>query len=188
MNKKRKIALGAGGGVALLALAAAGFALAPEGRGPGRADLNGDGQVSAAEIEQSGKQRFAELDADKDGKLSGAEMPRGRGGREGRGGHGRVERGREEGPQLYQVVQPAAAAAPGGQSGAAPQPQAAPQQVLLAPVRPQRPSPDANGDGALTLAEFLAGHRQRLTRADSNGDGALSAEELATRPRGQGRR
>jgi hypothetical protein len=185
MNQRRKIAIGAGGGVALLALAAAGFALAPEGRGPGRADLNGDGQVSAAEIEQSGKQRFAELDADKDGKLSGAEMPRGRGGREGRGGHGRVERDGKEGPQLYEVVQPAPVAA---QQGAAPQPQAARQQVLLAPVRAERPSPDADGDGALTLAEFLAGHRQRLTRADSNGDGALSAEELAAPPHGQGRR
>ncbi|HEY0027193.1 MAG TPA: hypothetical protein VGC35_04935 [Allosphingosinicella sp.] len=184
MNKKKKIAIGAGGGGALLALAAAGFALAPENRGPARADLNGDGQVSAAEIAQSGKQRFAELDADGDGKLSGAEMPR-RGGREKRGGHGRGARGGEGGPQLYQVVQPAPVAA---QPGAAPQPQAVPQQVLLAPVRAERPSPDADGDGALTLAEFLAGHRQRLTRADANRDGELSAEELAARPQGRRRR
>ena len=185
MNRKKKIILGAGGGIALLAAAGTAFAVNADCSGRNRADLNKDGQVSAAEIEQSGKQRFAELDADKDGKLSGAEMPRGRGGREGRGGHGRVERDGKEGPQLYEVVQPAPVAA---QQGAAPQPQAARQQVLLAPVRAERPSPDADGDGALTLAEFLAGHRQRLTRADSNGDGALSAEELAAPPHGQGRR
>jgi hypothetical protein len=178
MNKM-KIAVGAGGGAALLGLAAAGFALAPERGGPGMADLNKDGQVTAAEIDQSGKQRFAQLDTNKDGKLSGDEMPGGRGGHDGRGGYGRGERG-GDGARLYQVVQPAPGSA--GQPGALPQVQGAPQQLLLAPVRAEGRSMDPDGDGAVTLAEFLAGHRQRLIRADTNGDGALSKAELAARP------
>ncbi|HEY0148138.1 MAG TPA: hypothetical protein VGB70_03970 [Allosphingosinicella sp.] len=172
MNRKKKIILGAGGGIALLAAAGTAFAVNADCSGRNRADLNKDGQVSAAEIEQSGKQMFARFDANKDGKLAGAELPRGHDSRLGGRAHGE----RDGEARLYRVVQPAAPPA-AGQPGAAPA-----QQVMLAPVRGERPSPDANGDGAVDLAEFVADHRQRLTRADSNGDGALSAEELAARP------
>ena len=177
MEKKKKILLGAGGGIALLAATAAvaaGLGMGCEPRGVAAADLNKDGQVSAAEVEQSGKQRFASFDANKDGKLTGDEMPRDRGdgGRHGRGGE-------DDMPQAYQVVPAAAVTAqPGAPAhpGAAAQQPAVPQQVMLVPVRSEQPRMDANGDGAVTIAEFLPGHRQRLTRADANGDGALSAE------------
>jgi hypothetical protein len=197
MNKKTRIMVGSGAGVALLAAAAAAFALAPETRGPAAADLNKDGQVSAAEIEESGKRRFAEADSNKDGKLTGAEIPRRREGHGGRHGEGGRDRG-PDGAPMYQVVQPAAIAPTPGQApptaqvapalpGATAQPPA-PQTVMLVPVRPEPPRMDSDGDGAVTLAEFMAGYRQRLARADRNGDGVISADELAARPHGPGGR
>ncbi len=63
-------------------------------------DANKDGQVTVAEVEASARQRFATLDKDKDGQLTAAELPR-------LGKHGRKQRGE---------------AAPSGRKGRAPSP------------------------------------------------------------------
>ena len=171
MTRKKKLLLG-GGGAALLAAAAAGFALAPE-RGPGAADLDNNGQITAAEIETAARTKFAEADANKDGKLTGEEMPRhrARGGHGGRGHHGGRGEGGDRPPAAQPGAQPPAAATPG---------QAQPTAG--------RPRMDANGDGAVTLPEFYQGFRQRFVRADANRDGIVSVEELeAARPHRGGR-
>src|SRR5687767_7421863 len=82
MQKKKVATLVGASALALVALAAAALAMAPE-RGLAALDLNQDGQIVDAEIQQSARQRFAELDSNADGRLTGAELPRGR-----RGDHG----------------------------------------------------------------------------------------------------
>ncbi|QAY79461.1 hypothetical protein [Sphingosinicella sp. BN140058] len=150
MTNKKKILLG-GGGIALLAAAAAGFAFAPGPRGLAAADLDGNGEITAAELRSAAQQKFAEADADKDGKLTGEELPR-----RGRGGH----RGRHhDGPPPPATPQPGVAA------------EAAPQ--------PSRPKLDADGDGAVTAAEFAVGFEARFARADADHNGIVSAAELA---------
>lgn len=150
MTNKKKILLG-GGGIALLAAAAAGFALSPGPRGLAAADLDGNGEITTAELRSAAQQKFAEADANKDGKLTAEELPRG-----GRGGH----RGRN-----HDRPPPPAAAQPG--------------VAAEAPLPAARPKLDADGDGAVTATEFAAGFEARFARADADHDGTLSAAELA---------
>ena len=172
METKRILMIGAGGAAGLVAIAAAGFALAPGHRGLAALDADGDGRIVAAEVRQGARQRFAELDANGDGRLTTAEMPRGR--------HGGGHRGHGRGPHDEfggNEAQPAG----NGVAAAAPVP-AAPRRGLAAA--------DADGDGALNLREFYAHLSARVARADADRDGTVSAEELqAHRPRrhGQGR-
>ncbi|TFI58500.1 EF-hand domain-containing protein [Sphingomonas parva] len=160
MTRKKTLLLAGGGVAGVLAAAAAAFALAPE-RGPGAADLNRDGQITAAEIGAAAAARFAEADANKDGRLTGDELPR-----RGRGHHRGAER---------DGAAPTAGIGPGAGPVAA---------------APRRPGLDADGDGTVTPGEFEQGFRRRLGRADSNGDGTISAAELAAareKRRGHGR-
>jgi hypothetical protein len=175
MEKKKALRFGAAGAVGLVALAAAALALAPERRGLASMDLDNDGQIVSAEIQQSARQRFAEMDSNGDGRLSGEEVPRGRNGR-GRGRHG-PDHAHDHGGE----TDPQAAAPASAQPGSVPvQPQ---------PVRRGLAGADVNGDGALDLREFYARHLARAVRADSNRDGTISAEELeAFRPRRRGHR
>ncbi|PSJ38157.1 EF-hand domain-containing protein [Allosphingosinicella deserti] len=85
MNNKKKWLFG-GGGLALLAAGASGFAVAPGPRGLAAADLDGNGQITAAEAASAAQQKFAEADANKDGRLTADELPR-RGGRHHHRGH-----------------------------------------------------------------------------------------------------
>lgn len=180
MEKKRILMIGAGGAAGLLAIAAAGFALAPGHRGLAELDANGDGRIVTAEVQQGARQRFAALDANGDGRLTAEEMPRGRHGR----GH-RGHRGHGRGPHDELGAAPAQppAAAENGVAAAPPTPAAAP--VSGAPPRRGLAAADADGDGALNLREFYA---HLAARADADRDGTVSAEELqAHRPRGHGR-
>src|SRR5687767_9390104 len=88
MEKKRILMIGAGGAAGVLAIAAAGFALAPGPRGLAALDADEDGRIVTAEVQQAARRRFAALDANGDGRLTAEEMPRGRHGR-GHGGHRR---------------------------------------------------------------------------------------------------
>jgi hypothetical protein len=166
MEKKKALRLGAAGMVGLVVVAAAALALAPERRGLASIDLNQDGQIVNAEVQQSARQRFAGLDSNKDGRLTGEEWPGGRHGRRG---------GRHQGGDDFAL--PAA------------QPAAAAPVATSRPFRRGWAAADLDADGALTLREFYARHAARVGRADANGDGTISAEELANhRPRRGGRR
>jgi hypothetical protein len=171
MTKKNKIWLGAGGAVALAA-AAAGLAASSHDR-PGRggpADVNRDGQVTSAEIDQSARQAFTAYDVNNDGRLVGAELALMREGRDGR--HGERHGGRGGPPVEAAPAQEGASAAP------------APGQAAPAvPAQPQLRS-DFDGDGAVTLAEFRRGLATRYILLDTNRDGTVSAEEFDAAPRG----
>ena len=74
MQKKIMILVGGGAAVAL-SIAAAAFALAPEGRDPmAMFDKDGNGALSLAEVRQGAQAMFAKADTDKDGRLSQDEM------------------------------------------------------------------------------------------------------------------
>ena len=172
MDKKKALRLGAAGAVGLVALAAAAIALAPEHRGLASMDLDKDGQVVNAEIQQSARERFAEMDDNSDGRLTGEELPRGR-----RRGHDQYYLGHDHDGELQPQPASTVAAQPGSVS------------AQSQPIRRGLTGADRDGDGALDLREFYARHLARAVRADSNRDGTISAEELkAYRPRRRGHR
>jgi hypothetical protein len=175
MTKNKKIWLGAGGGVALLAAAAALAASGHDGhRGGGPADVNRDGQVTSAEIDQTARQAFTAYDVNGDGRLVGAELALMHEGREGRG----RRHGGRAGPA------PEAAPAQQGAPAAAAPGQAAPAQAAPAvPAQPQLRN-DFDGDGAVSLAEFRRGLATRYILLDTNRDGTVLQEEFAAAPRG----
>ena len=122
MNQKWKLAGAALAGV-VATLAAGGVAVASmsHGLGPmGRADANNDGQITRAEWVQAATARFDRLDANKDGKLVGEELPRKQGGGGPHHGHrgpwdGGLDRNRAGQPQQPATPQPAASASPAPQ-------------------------------------------------------------------------
>jgi 5-hydroxyisourate hydrolase-like protein (transthyretin family) len=117
-----------------------------------RADANGDGAVTLAEMQAATARRFAVLDANKDGRITPAEMRASRphGGRG--GGH------RRHGP-----------AGQDGRTGAG-----GPHGGILARA-------DANGDGVVTQAELLAQVQARFVAEDANRDGRVDASERPAR-------
>jgi len=174
MEKTKALRFGAAGAIGLVVLAAAALAIAPERRGLASMDLDKDGQIVSAEIQQSARQRFAEIDSNGDGRLTGEELPRGRYGR----GHGKHGRGHDRDAARTKSWPAAPAAARPGSVPVQPQ-----------PVRRGLAGADLDGDGALDLREFYARHLARAVRADSNRDGTISAEELeAHRPQRRGHR
>jgi hypothetical protein len=186
MEKKRILMLGAGGAAGVLAIAAAGFALAPGHRGLAALDADEDGRIVTAEVQQAARRRFAALDANGDGRLTAEEMPRGRHGRghRGHGGHGRGPHD-DFGGNEAQPAAAAPAAAANDVTTAAPAQTAAP--VPAAPPRRGLAAADVDGDGALNLREYYAHLSARVARADADRDGTVSAEELrAHRPRRHG--
>ncbi|MBI1186225.1 MAG: hypothetical protein GC206_02665 [Alphaproteobacteria bacterium] len=50
--------------------------------------------------------------------------------------------------------------------------------------RPDLRAADANGDGAVSRAEFTAAHAARFAQMDANGDGVIDASERPARRRG----
>nr|WP_314447338.1 EF-hand domain-containing protein [uncultured Sphingomonas sp.] len=178
MANRKKLLISAGGGVALLAAAAALAVGAPDGRHGHPGDLNGDGQITTAEIDQAARQRFTAFDVNNDGNLTGAELAlanEGRGERKaGRHGGGRGERG----PDRPQPAPAAAAAAAAAQPNQGVQPAQAP---AAAPLRF-----DFDGNGAISFAEFRRGMATRYMLIDANRDGTVSAAELKAAPHGRG--
>lgn len=157
MQKKSLILIGAGGAVAL-SLAAAAFALGPGGHDPmAMFDKDGNDALSLAEVRQGAQAMFAKVDADKDGKLSQDELRahhRMMGGPHHKGGGHHKAGGRLAG----EGGAPGEAGPPAGGHG--------PMHM------------DADGDGAISLAEaqsMLEGH---FTRADANRDGSVNRAEM----------
>lgn len=176
MTRKNKILLGAGGGVALLAAAGLAFA-APDG--PQRfaaADLDRDGQVAAAEIQQVARQRFAAFDVNGDGSIAGAELELMHETRSGRGGWDRHRGDRQRESRNA-----------GPDAQAAPAPKPATVQQAAAPQQ-ARPGGDFDGDGAISLAEFQRRIATRYMLLDTDGNGTVSAEELKAVHEGRGGR
>ncbi|AQR72766.1 hypothetical protein [Sphingomonas sp. LM7] len=112
MNKL-KLTAAALAAVAVATLAAGGIAMASMDNGlgrMGRADANNDGQISRAEWVQAATARFDRFDADKDGTLVAAELPK----KHGRGRHhGPRDGNRDWAPGA--APQPAAPASPAPQ-------------------------------------------------------------------------
>ncbi|MGJ8536576.1 MAG: EF-hand domain-containing protein [Parasphingopyxis sp.] len=150
---KKTMTIGAGAA----ALIVAGAALAQPGGM--RADANGDGNVTRAELNTSLDERFARADANSDGAIDASEREamrserrRHRAGRGGRhGGEGRRGGRRGHGPRMERL--------------------------------------DTNGDGIVTRDEAIAPALARFDRADANGDGQIDqAERTAMREQRGARR
>jgi hypothetical protein len=109
------------------------------------------------------KERFALLDADKNGQLSQSEFDAAR------------ERGPGRGPDV-----PRLRMGPGGPDG--PRGPGGPGPGGFG--RGDRPGPDADNDGKISFAEFSARGAEGFTRADANKDGTVTIAELQALSRG----
>ena len=180
MTRNRKYVLGAGIGLLALAAAATAFTLSSADRAGRDAafDLNGDGSISLIEIRQISQRQFEVLDVDKNGAISGAELPLMlQSVSSHRGGFG--------GPGFREDAQ-------GEQSGdrsEISQQQAAPRNGETAAPQPLGPLPlDFNGDGSVQSAEFIAGFAAPFALKDFDGNGTLSAEEMRSGGQDRGSR
>ncbi|MCB9978729.1 MAG: EF-hand domain-containing protein [Rhodospirillales bacterium] len=151
--------------LAFLAPAAA-FACPPEGRGMPmmeKVDTDKDGSISMAEADAAAKTHFEAMDENKDGSLSLAEFdkaprPHGMDGKEG-AGQGKKGPDSDRGQMR------------GDMRGEG-----------LGMMREKRfESMDADKDGKVSQAEFLAGAKKRHEWMDTNKDGTISKEEMQAR-------
>lgn len=195
-------------------------------RGKGKAgqamhlDTDGDGLVSADEFAKRAFRWFERADGDGDGEVTLAElsaMPRGKHGRHGRrGGMGSGQRGfmakhllAADADQDGQITKAEAEAFKAAKFDELDQNR---DGVLSDAERPRRRGgnraglpgrmhrADADGDGQVTKAEFVAGSTRWFDRLDADGDGVIQQAELDSakarfgrgmggkpRPRGAGR-
>ncbi|QGP79483.1 EF-hand domain-containing protein [Sphingobium sp. CAP-1] len=153
---------------------------APQG-GPWAADADGDGHITREEMAAYMERRFSLMDQDGDGLVPAQTMQRllghepqaraagdpGGGPRKGRGGPAGSSNG---GPP--NGGPPPSGKGPGGDRADAGPP----------PGRAMPWPEDANDDGQIDRAEFLAPALALFADRDRNGDGVLSADELAPPP------
>lgn len=147
--------------LAFLAPAAA-FACPPEGRGMPmmeKVDTDKDGSISMAEADAAAKARFEAMDENKDGSLSPSEFdkaprPDGMNGKEG-AGQGRKAPDSGRGPMRGEG------------------------RGMMREKRFE--SMDADKDGKVSEAEFLAGAKKRHEWMDTNKDGKISKDEMQAR-------
>lgn len=189
----RTTLLGAG-----LALAVGGVAAAQDAGRHGKADRDGDGRVSLAEMQAGVAEHFARADADRDGRIT----------REERQAAHRTSRGAASGgsgADRGQRLQRMFAKQDADRDGALSQAEApgrlgqafaqldANRDGRLTPTELQagraalkgqrkssggaRPRADADSDGVVTRAEMDAQLRARFTALDANRDGFLTREE-----------
>lgn len=146
--------------------------------GPGRLDPDRDGVVTREEFVAPTGEAFDRLDTDRDGRLTRAELAAGPGPDldrpgvhvlrlEGRGpggasGDGQVFMFRHDGPE----------GGPGGEGRGEPRIEI---HRIGGPDGPR--GLDADRDGKVSEAEFLAPLRDVFRRLDKDGDGALSGDE-----------
>ena len=131
-------------------------------------DANKDGFVVPDEMKaafesrraNAEKERFALLDADKNGQLSQSEFD--------------AARGRGPGPDGERMR-----FGPGGPDGSR-----SPGGPGPGGFGRQRIGPDADNDGRISFAEFSARGAEGFTRADANKDGTVTIAELQALPRG----
>lgn len=178
------------------ALTLAGAAWAQDARPGSRVDADGDRRVSLVEMQAAQAQRFARLDANRDGRLTREERRAGR-------DAVRTERARRradrEAAMLARrdvdrdgVLSPAEAPArlaerfdqfDADRNGRLTAGELQAGRAALrasGKVRPaggERSRADADGDGAITRAEAEAEVRTRFARMDANRDGVLTQDE-----------
>ena len=150
-------------------------------------DANGDGTVTTAELEQGALARWTSSDTNKDGKVTAEEVEaqlaihkQEQLTKKDTNGNGQLERG-----ELANMPAARFAALDADKNGSL-------SQTELAAVHPLGKKGkallkgkgkgllgDADGDGAITKAEAVAGIQQMAKKLDANGDGKLTQEELA---------
>lgn len=161
-------------GLSLMALAAAGTAIAQHGgdhRGP---DADNDGVVTRAEVQTHSKQMFARMDANKDGQLNEADREARRDEHRSRmfAAMDENEDGQITRAEFMGFERPAKTGERGkhhrmggrGHHGGG-------AMMRMA---------DTNNDGVVSPAEFTAGALQRFDRMDANSDGQITKEERQT--------
>jgi Ca2+-binding EF-hand superfamily protein len=194
----------------LLAAAAtlllAGTASAQDTRAGGRLDRDGDKRVSLAELQAAQAERFTRLDTNRDGQLTRDERQAGRQAMRAERAAQRVERqaemfsrrdaDRDGGLSLAEApkkIGPHFAHVDADRNGRlSPQELQAARTMLRGErgpksVKADRPRVDANGDGAVSRAEFDAQLRVRFARMDADRDGFITrAERKAVRQQRRG--
>jgi Ca2+-binding EF-hand superfamily protein len=161
---KRRILIAAAAAAVAAAGGAAVLVAQPAGL-PGhlaKADTDGNGQVSLAEFRQGAATMFAAIDSDRDGRATEAEM---------RSHHDKMRAGHGgHGPHR---------AKPGGGHGG--------EGAKRGP-RMGLGHADADGDGAVTVAEFQSKAEQHFALLDSDKNGSITSEEVHAAHRGRGAR
>lgn len=127
-------------------------------------DVNNDGTLNQADKAAKLKEHFAEMDADKNGAINEAEFITAHEARAEKREDRREMRGDRKGP--------------GGHEGHRMGGHGKGGMKMLAMA-------DANGDKAVTKAEFRAAAEARFTKADTNNDGSISADERKTQRKGK---
>lgn len=116
-------------------------------------DVNADGQINAADREAKHKAKFGEIDTDKNGSISEAEFTAAHAARMAeRGGRGEGKMGRHHEGRGHH----------GGRHGGGM------KMLKMA---------DANGDKTITKAEMTAAVDAHFAKADTNKDGEISSAE-----------
>jgi hypothetical protein len=144
-----KVRIGLGAGAALLLAGGAALYAQADGGPMKHFDTDGNGAVTLAEARAGAATMFAGADSNKDGRVTGEEM---------RAFHGKMGE-HHRGPHGDGHHGPPPQAGEGGRPGG-------PMHL------------DADGDGAVTLAEAQSGIEQHFARIDSNRDGSIDEAEM----------
>lgn len=166
-------------------------------------DRAGNGYITAEEVAAAAQKRFMRLDKNGDGKLTPDEFSAGR---HGRYGHGHADAIPAAGSAAEDSAQRAFDKLDANHDGAVTADEyVAAARTRFAALDPQNTgkvtaaeiasSPraqahvqraaahrvkgmDTNGDGVVTLDEYLAAAKKRFSRLDKNGDGFIDADEM----------
>lgn len=188
---KTAICLGVAAALTLASAALAGDDTERPGRGH-RADANGDSRVTLQESQAALKARLMRLDADKDGRVTQAEMEGARGQFQER----RSERMRERGSDQFAIMDTDRNGQLSREEYTAGRERFAERHRERRQERGARhrgdPAErfaklDADRDGAVSAAEMDRAAAERFNQMDANHDGALTADERPDRRRGHRR-
>jgi Ca2+-binding EF-hand superfamily protein len=175
-------------------------ALKPQGHGKGpgqgaaKLDKDGDGKLTKAEAPPRMQQRFDELDVNKDGVLDQQELQAARASHGG-GGGGMIARldkngdGKVTKDEAPAPMQQHFDALDANKDGAIDQQELQAAHAARGAQGPRGPGRmahlDADKDGKVSQAEFVAGVQQWFSRMDADGDGVVTRQELRSKRPGK---